>query len=69
VAYGIILTIASVLLAIRFALVPQASLRTKFVVLAVEAASFLAPWVVVVTVSRLIVSLFVLLYVRWFSAR
>lgn len=67
--YGIILTIASVLLVIRFALVPEASLTAKLTVAAVEATSFLVPWVVVATLARLIVSLYVLMYLRWFWVR
>lgn len=68
-AYGIILTVASVMLTIRYALVPAASLTSKIVVVVVEAGSFAAPWIVVATLARLCVSIYVLLYLRWFSVR
>ena len=65
-AYGGILTVACVVLAVRFAFIGRASVRSKLVVGCVAVGSFLMPWRVGVILAQLAVSLYVLLYLKAF---
>ena len=66
-AYGIVLTLACPILAIRFAYVERASARAKLIVAAVAFGSFLMPWGLAMVVVQLAISLFVLLYLAAFK--
>lgn len=65
-AYGAILTVASVMLAIRYAFVGRASARSKLIVGGIALASFLIPWRIGTILTQLVVSLYVLLYLKAF---
>jgi len=65
-AYGVILTVACVLLAIRYAFVGRASVRSKCIVGGMAAASFFIPWRIATILGQLAVSLYVLLYLKAF---
>jgi hypothetical protein len=64
--YGVILTVACVLLAIRYAFVGRASVRSKCIVGGMAVASFLIPWRIATILGQLAVSLYVLLYLKAF---
>ena len=65
-AYGMILTVACVLLAVRYAFVGRASVRSKCIVGGMAVASVLVPWRIAAIVGQLAVSLYVLLYLKAF---
>jgi len=65
-AYGVILSVACLLLTIRFAFVGRASLRSKCIVGGMALGSFLIPWPVGALLVQLAVSLYVLLYFKAF---
>jgi len=67
-AYGGILTVACLLLAIRYAFVGRASVRAKCIVGGIALGSFLIPWRIGVIVTQLAVSLYVLLCLKAFPA-
>jgi hypothetical protein len=65
-AYGWILTVACVLLSIRYGFVDGASLRSKCIVGGMALASLLIPWQIGAVLAQLAVSLYVLLYLKAF---
>lgn len=65
-AYGAILTVACVLLAVRFAFVARASVRSRWIVGGMAVASFFIPWRIAAIVGQLAISLYVLLYLKAF---
>jgi hypothetical protein len=65
-AYGIILSVACLLLTIRFALVGQASPRSKCIAGGMALGAFLIPWPIGAVLVQLAVSLYVLLYFKVF---
>jgi hypothetical protein len=65
-AYGAILTLACVLLAIRYAFVGRASARSKWLVGGIAFGSFIIPWQIGAIFTQLAVSLYVLLYLKAF---
>jgi hypothetical protein len=65
-AYGVILTVACVLLAVRYAFVVRASVRSRCIVGGMAVASFLVPWRIAAIVGQLAISLYVLLYLKAF---
>jgi hypothetical protein len=66
--YSLILGLACPILAIRYALIGRASLRSKCVVGGLAFASFLLPSRIAGALVQLAVSLFVLLYLKAFSS-
>lgn len=67
-AYGGILTVACLLLAISYAFIGRASVRSKCIVGGIAFGSFLIPWRIGAVVTQLAVSLYVLLYLKAFPA-
>ena len=65
-AYGAILTVACVLLAIRYAFVGRASARSKWILGAIAVVSLVIPWRIGAILGQLAVSLYVLLYLKAF---
>ena len=65
-AYGAILTVACVLLAVRYAFVGRASARSKWIVGGIAIVSFIVPWRIGAILGQLAVSLYVLLYLKAF---
>jgi hypothetical protein len=65
-AYGAILTVACVLLAIRYAFIGRASVRSKCIVGGMAVASLFIPWRIATLLVQLTVSLYVLLYLKAF---
>ena len=64
--YGLILGVACLLLAIRYAIVSRASPRSKWIVGSLALGSFLIPWPIGALLAQLAVSLYVLLYFKAF---
>ncbi len=65
-AYGAILTIACVILAFRYAFISGALLPSKCVVVGMAIGSFFIPWPIATILTRLGVSLYVILYLKAF---
>ena len=63
-AYGAILTIACIVLAVRYVFVSDVSLLSKFIVGGLALGSFFIPWSIGAIVVQLSVSLYVLLYLK-----
>jgi hypothetical protein len=66
--YSLILGLACPILAVRYALIGRASLRSKCIIGGLAFVSFLLPSRIVATLVQLAVSLFVLLYMKAFSS-
>lgn len=66
--YSAILFIACPILALRYAFIGHASLRSKWIVAGIALASFVLPWRILSIGLQLAVSLFVLLYLKAFPA-
>jgi hypothetical protein len=65
--YGAILTVACVLLAVRYAFVERASARSKGIVGGIAVVSLVIPWRIGAILGQLAVSVYVLLYLKAFS--
>jgi hypothetical protein len=65
-AYGAILTVACVLLAVRYAFVERASARSKWIVGGIAVVSLVIPWRIGAILGQLSISLYVLLYLKVF---
>ena len=63
-AYDLILAVACIILAIRFAFETDVALWTRVVVAAAAVGSFYSPWYTARILIQVIESLYVLLYLR-----
>lgn len=62
--YGGILPVACIILALRYVFMDRASIRSKCAVCVVSLVSFTIPWRIVAILVQLVVSIYVLLYLK-----
>jgi hypothetical protein len=63
-AYGAILTVAAVVLAVRYAFRSEASVGSRATVALTVIGSFLIPWRIIAILMQFAVCMFVLLYLK-----